>query len=259
MLAGLAVLGTLALAFTLGLFIVPVSQGARVGLSPWMSLCRALGVAPGSPAAPQPTGTARPQPVSNVAWTPAILDRLSDGDRANGQRIATDVCSACHGEGGLSTDAAYPILAGQSAAAIYKQLHDFKSGARANPFMTPVVQKLNEIQMADVAAFLGGNNAYASLLSRYQLAGDPRATEIIRRGDPARRLPPCNSCHGNHVGGPIETPTLAGQRAPYIVRQLNAYAAGERRNDIYGRMRGIAAKLTPTEREAIARSYQGVL
>lgn len=41
-----------------------------------------------------------------------MLERLAGGDRENGRRIAADVCAACHGEGGLSTEPAYPVLAG---------------------------------------------------------------------------------------------------------------------------------------------------
>ena len=67
------------------------------------------------------------------------------------------------------------------------------------------------------------------------------------------------SCHTNGVGGPIETPTLAGQDREYMAAQLNAYASGVRRNDVYGRMREIAERLTPEERQQLARYFQGTL
>jgi hypothetical protein len=60
------------------------------------------------------------------------------------------------------------------------------------------------------------------------------------------------------AGGPIETPTLAGQREEYLLAQLQAYAKGERHNDVYTRMRGIAAKLKPDEMARIARYYSGL-
>lgn len=257
--AGLGIGAVLLFAVIFGMIIVPVSQGARAGLSPWLSICRAFGVAPGSPTQRQPVSTGRAQPVSDVSWSPEMLERLVDGNAANGKRIAADVCAACHGDGGLSTDATYPILAGQSAAAIYKQLHDYHNGARFHPLMTSVVSQLDELQMADVASYLSRNNAYASLLGRYSLAGDEHALALITRGDSARQLPSCNSCHGNHVGGPIETPSLMGQQRAYLLLQLNNYASGSRRNDVFGRMRSIARKLTPEERDAVARAYEGVL
>ena len=67
------------------------------------------------------------------------------------------------------------------------------------------------------------------------------------------------SCHANGVGGPIETPALAGQNREYMAAQLNAYANGTRKNDVYGRMRNISRQLTPEEREQLARYFQGTL
>lgn len=257
--AGLGVTSLLAVAVAFGLLIVPVMQGMRTGLPPWTAICRAMGLAAGSAAARQPTGTAAAHPVSDVEWSPEIMRRLAGANRANGKRLAGAVCAACHGEDGLSTDPAYPVIGGQSAAAIFKQLHDFRNGARANPVMTPVARKLTETDLADVAAFFSHDNVNASLLGPYQLAGDEQGINLVRRGDSTRQLPACNACHGSHVGGPLETPTLAGQRQDYLLRQLDDFASGARHNDLFGRMRTIAAKLTPAERRAVTRSYQGLL
>jgi hypothetical protein len=43
------------------------------------------------------------------------------------------------------------------------------------------------------------------------------------------------------------------------VAHLEAYANGTRRNDVYGRMRDISRKLTPEEREQLARYFEGTL
>ena len=58
---------------------------------------------------------------------------------------------------------------------------------------------------------------------------------------------------------PIDTPTLAGQDREYMAAQLEAYASGARKNDVYGRMRDIARKLTPEERQQLARYFQGTM
>src|SRR5205085_2273645 len=70
-------------------------------------------------------------------------------------------------------------------------------------------------------------------------------------------LPPCSACHGARTGGPIETPTLTGQYAQYIEAQLKAFASGTRHNDIYHRMRSVAAKLTSNEIRLLAIYYSG--
>ena len=79
---------------------------------------------------------------------------------------------------------------------------------------------------------------------------------LIELGDPSRNIPPCASCHRPGSGGPIEAPILAEQVQEYIVRQLKLYASGERHNDVYGRMRIIAAKLTPGEIDGLAAYYR---
>jgi cytochrome c553 len=37
---------------------------------------------------------------------------------------------------------------------------------------------------------------------------------------PARQIPPCASCHGSHAEGQVVFPRLAGQHAPYLLKQL---------------------------------------
>jgi cytochrome c553 len=109
--------------------------------------------------------------------------------------------------------------------------------------------------IADVAAY------YAAQPQRRPppatLAGLPASiVRLVELGDPARSLPPCASCHRPSSGGPIETPVLAEQHSEYLVRQLQMYASGERRNDVYARMRTIAAKLTPQEISGLAGYYR---
>ena len=88
---------------------------------------------------------------------------------------------------------------------------------------------------------------------------DEDIVRLVERGDPARRLPACNSCHGFNAGGPIETPTLSHQNREYLARQLKAYRSGERRNDIYTRMRSIASKLDDREIDKLANFYATTL
>ena len=52
---------------------------------------------------------------------------------------------------------------------------------------------------------------------------------------------------------------ITGQTSEYILKQLDDYASGARKNDVYGRMREISRKLTPQERAALARYFQGTL
>ena len=66
-------------------------------------------------------------------------------------------CQVCHGEGGHSTKPTYPILAGQHAQYIQKQLRAFKEGTRKDPIMNGMAAPLSEQDIEDVAAFFQSN------------------------------------------------------------------------------------------------------
>jgi cytochrome c553 len=58
-----------------------------------------------------------------------------------------------------------------------------------------------------------------------------------------------------HKGRPAEAPRLTDQGAQYLAAQLRAFKSGERRNDIYSRMRNVAAVLSDMEIESLAAFY----
>jgi cytochrome c553 len=243
-----------AVAALLAFIVIPIVQGRSAGLSAFAAICRSLGIQAGSPAARQPTSEAKAQPVSMVAWTTQVIERLHHPNLKSGAEIAANICASCHGENGVSPRPQFPHMAGQSAFAIYKQLHDFKNGARVNELMAGVVQSLDDEQMADVAAHFSALTKGA-LDPRTISSGDPDVIRLVEYGISARGIPACASCHGVHAGGPIETPTLSGQRQEYLIAQLDAFAKGERHNDIYTRMRSVAAKLHMDEIEKLTEYY----
>lgn len=247
----------------IGFVIIPAAQKENAHLTMRHAMARAAGLEAGSPAVPQPINTASPIPVSTVSWDPQIMKVLASGNTRQGAAIAAQTCAACHGDKGLSQSIApgpvFPSLAGQSAYAIYKQLHDFRSGARVNPQMTAIAQTLAVGDLAAVAAYYSAASREYAAIGKRELIGEPEIAKLATEGDSHRRLPACLACHTNNVGGPIETPVITGQGKDYLVAQLNAFASGQRKNDVYGRMRDVAGKLTPEERAALARYFEGTL
>src|SRR5215207_10302786 len=234
-----AVVGILLAGVILGVIIIPIVQGRAAGIDAYTAICRAIGILPGSPAQRQPVDATPPTPVSQVVWTPDVLQVLARANPERGRAKVLEVCVSCHGEKGVSVSPDFPHLAGQSGAAIYKQLHDYRTGSRTHDLMTDLAKTLEEPLIADVAAY------YASQPQRkpnpYTLAGSPDPiVRLVELGDPARNIPPCASCHRPGAGGPIETPILSEQNREYLIQKMQLYASGERRNDVYGRMRLIA-------------------
>jgi cytochrome c553 len=250
--ATLLVLGVL-----LAFIVIPLVQGSAVGIDSFTAICRAFGILPGSPARATPVAHAAPQPVTQVAWTIATLAEIEHADPRHGAEVAQERCVACHSPDGSSAAPTIPRMAGQSFFAIYKQLHDFRSGARVSEIMSVQVKGLDDKSIADVAAYFGHLLRGSSDLPNPSFV-PVEIENIVVNGDVARGLPPCIACHGAGSGGPIEVPTLTSQHQDYLQVQLQAFANGQRHNDIYHRMRDVASRLTPREMELLAIYYAGL-
>ena len=71
-------------------------------------------------------------------------------DIAAGEATYTAVCAACHGADGNAASPEYPRLAGQHPEYMTKQLHEFKSGKRANAIMSGFSAMLSD---ADIGRY----------------------------------------------------------------------------------------------------------
>jgi cytochrome c553 len=184
-------------------------------------------------------------------------------DLTRGQQIATQVCAACHGPDGNSTNPVNPKLAGQIPEYLTKQLLNFKppeQGKRADRpsnVMAAFVANLTPDDARNVAAF------YASQPLKPERARNKETVElgrkIFRAGIAEKGVPACAACHGASGGGiPAQYPGIAGQYADYIEAQLRAFRSGERANDANRMMRMTAARLSDAEIKAIADYTAGL-
>lgn len=150
-------------------------------------------------------------------------------------------CLGCHGIQDYKN--AYPMysvpeLRGQNAEYLAIALHGYKDGDRSHITMHSQTQSLSEQDMTDVAAYLAGK----PLVSTGKPEGTvPKAAQL------------CVSCHGQDgvAIAPIY-PSLAGQHEDYIVRALNEYKHGGRKNPV---MKGFAANLKDEDIAQIAAYF----
>jgi len=77
------------------------------------------------------------------------------GDAAAGAKKAA-TCMACHGKDGISIADMYPNLAGQKEQYLLKALKAYKSGARNDPMMKPMVAALSDADIENLAAYYAG-------------------------------------------------------------------------------------------------------
>jgi len=189
--------------------------------------------------------------VASTAWS-ADASRKAP-DTANGEKIATQICAACHGVDGTSVAPANPHLAGQHAEYLAKQLHDFKSNKdRKNAVMMGMAATLSDDDVRDVAAYYQAQKPKRGLGQDKELVD--LGQKLYRGGNSATGVPACAACHGPSGSGlPSQYPRLAGQFAEYTSLQLKAFRAGERANDVNQMMRMIAARMTDKEVEAVAQ------
>jgi len=229
----------------IGFAVLPFSRGAGSSESLWGAICTAAGLLRQAPAS-EPVARAD-YPTTRVEVVPQMLNGASAQSVGRGATLALR-CTMCHGARGLS-EANSPNLAGQYPISIYKQLADFRTGARTSAIMAPLVADLSDEDMRDLAAY------YAYLPRASDRPATPDAPpRIVESGAPLRGIAPCGACHGA-IGGKAGAAWLEGQPVVYLSTQLRAFASGERRNDIGEQMRNVARRMTPEEVEAASKYY----
>jgi cytochrome c553 len=176
-------------------------------------------------------------------------------DLARGAEISTQVCAACHTADGSRGVPTNPILQGQHADYLVKQLTEFKSGKRDNAIMKGMASTLSEADMKNVAAFYASKKAKPGAAKNKDLV--LLGEKIYRGGLADRSIPACTACHSpTGAGIPAQYPRVAGQHADYAAAQLTAFRDGVRKNNSV--MTGVAAKLNDREIKAVADYITGL-
>jgi cytochrome c553 len=162
------------------------------------------------------------------------------GDPVRGKAISY-TCIGCHGISGYKN--AYPMysvpeLRGQSPDYLVAALHEYRDGDRSFITMHAQAEELSDQDMADIAAYFAG-------------------TPLKPTGKPEGTVPKaamlCVSCHGQDgVAIAPMYPSLAGQHQDYLVRALDEYKRGGRKNPI---MKGFAANLSDEDIDTIAQYF----
>jgi cytochrome c553 len=77
---------------------------------------------------------------------------------------------------------------------------------------------LSDATISSVAAYFAAQPAASGRGGSSALIAQGK--HFFEEGVPARQIAPCASCHGAHAEGMATFPRLAGQHAPYLLKQL---------------------------------------
>jgi cytochrome c553 len=127
-------------------------------------------------------------------------------------------CAVCHGQNGMPTDPkTIPIIWGQQQSYLVKQLHDYRSGDRDNPIMSPIAKQLAREDLRKIAVYFAAKSWPAQIAA----AAAP----------PPKGIAQCQPCHQpNFEGGP-PAPRLAGLSYEYLLAEMRNFAADVRTNN----------------------------
>ena len=152
----------------------------------------------------------------------------------------TQLCASCHGRDGIPADHTVPIIWGQQAGYLRKQLNDYKNGDRDSQIMSSIAESLSEQDMSRIAAQFGSAKWPAP--SQAKLPAAPAA------------IATCQACHHADFTGGFSpsgvAPRLAGQFSAYLIATMSAYADGDRANN--SAMSALMKSLSPADRTKIA-------
>ena len=127
-------------------------------------------------------------------------------------------CIACHNDKMVAN----PILDGQHAKYIEKQLHDLKKDLRVHAQMQGIAKTLDDNQIVDISKAFASKK-WANPNPKSNSAIQEEGKNLVRKGN-------CTRCHGSELEGTYNIPRLAGQRAQYLKTTLIQYKNKERNN-----------------------------
>jgi cytochrome c553 len=248
-----SVLALLVITFVFGAALLPLRPMDGQFRSWWDSICRAVGVPLDERTQAQRTSSAV---VNAFVWSAETERRIRRADLQNGRDVV-ESCSPCHNSQNRAADPNVPNIDGMSARVMLKQLYDYATGIRSTELMQPIAQGLTEQDAIDLAAFIAARprqDLPASITTTSSTDPGNRSYRLVYFGDPRRGIAPCASCHGPDGVVP-DAPPIHGLSSEYAQKQLDDFAKGERRNDLYSAMRAISRQLTTNERADLARYF----
>lgn len=179
-----------------------------------VTLCLVLGQVFSSPLKAQP---------QNQSQNQSQTQTQTDSSRSS--PLDLHVCGECHGEQGSPKDKKLPIIWGQSAQYLEKQLRDYRSGQRENQIMNSMAESVPKKELSLFAQAL----ASQPWPPRTPIEDTGESMSPVTKADAQT----CLTCHAQNADGESVykgAPRLNGQNADYLLDQMLAWMNQDRAN-----------------------------
>ena len=148
-----------------------------------------------------------------LAWFAATRTGLA----ADAVETALATCWSCHGDRIPPKDPTIPLIQGQRAAYLEKQLLAFRDGTREDQIMSSMAASIPRPELARASTLIA-----AMPWPKPKAAAPASAPETVAA---------CQACHGPDLAGGAspegDAPRIAGQFAEYLEERMVAFARGD--------------------------------
>ena len=143
-----------------------------------------------------------------------------------GEKLATQSCIGCHGEGGNSNLAQFPSLAGQNYQFLKEATLSYSNGQRNNALMQKAIKGLSKTNISNLAAYFASQTPASPVTMTAVDSNDP-----LQMAEQAAGA--CFGCHGKNGNSQIAgTPNLSSQTPDYLATAINQYQTGTRQHEL---------------------------
>ncbi|WP_455218155.1 c-type cytochrome [Kaarinaea lacus] len=153
-------------------------------------------------------------------------------------------CESCHGKDGNSVKVGVPSLAGLQPEYFVPAIKDYLTGRRKGA----AIMKNFKLSLSDKDL-----NNLAAYYSVQQRKKSPLGEKLLKTVPSSALVPRCVGCHGDNGDSTHPAmPSLSGQNANYLIKAMQTYRDGKRRNQM---MVNIAKGLSDEEIEQNATYF----
>jgi cytochrome c553 len=181
--------------------------------------------------------------------TAALLLMSGGAFAADAPPQKAEICATCHGKDGVPINKVTPVIWGQNEGYLYLQLRDFKSGARKNELMAPIVATLEKDDFLALAAYFSG-------LQWPNLQQPSAPNDVAAKAQTASASVGCPGCHLAQFQGDGTTARLAGQWHDYLNKTMMDFRNGTRGNN--PGMSDLMKATSPDDLAALAQYLAGL-